>query len=148
MLIADGVHLADEAAALAFASAGRRCVVVTDGIAAAGLGDGDFRLGDVEVRVEDGASRRADGVLAGGVGSLAGALRRLVTAGVPLPQAVHARARRPPRSPASRASRGSRRVGPRRSSCSTTGWRSRAYCAAAPSSPTDRSERDLQNLPA
>ena len=90
MLIADGVHLADEVVALVLAAAGGRAVVVSDAIAAAGLGDGEFSLGGTVVRVEGGVSRRADGVLAGSVASFPDVLRRIVGAGIEFAFAVHA----------------------------------------------------------
>ena len=63
-------------------------VIVSDAIAAAGLGDGAYRLGQVEVTVEGGVSRSADGTLAGGVRPLAWGLRMLVELGVPIVEAV------------------------------------------------------------
>src|SRR5918995_966284 len=69
-LIADGVHLAAETAGVAWRAARGRLAIVSDAIAAAGLGDGSYRLGEVEVAVTDGVSRRADGTLAGGVATL------------------------------------------------------------------------------
>ncbi|KQZ83044.1 N-acetylglucosamine-6-phosphate deacetylase [Microbacterium sp. Root166] len=90
-LIADGVHVDLQLIAVAFAAAPGRIALVTDAMAAAGAGDGRYELGGLEVTVEAGVAR-----LAGG-GSIAGstltqddALRRVVAAGVPLAQAVHA----------------------------------------------------------
>lgn len=90
-LIADGVHVDLQLIAVAFAAAPGRIALVTDAMAAAGAGDGRYELGGLAVSVEAGVAR-----LAGG-GSIAGstltqddALRRVVAAGVPLAQAVHA----------------------------------------------------------
>ena len=90
MLIADGVHVADEALLTAWRAARGRCVLVSDAMAAAGLGDGRFTLGAVEVGVQDGVSRLPDGGLAGAVRPLLDGLRRLVGLGVPLVEAVDA----------------------------------------------------------
>ena len=90
MLIADGVHLADDVVSLVFAAAGERAVVVSDAIAAAGLGDGDFPLGETVVRVRGGVCRRADGGLAGSAVALPDALPRLVASGLDVATAVRA----------------------------------------------------------
>ena len=87
-LIADGVHVAPEAILMAWRAARGRLVLVSDAIAAAGLGDGSYRLGRVEVTVEHGVARSADGRLAGGVRPLAWGLRMLVELGVPIAEAV------------------------------------------------------------
>jgi N-acetylglucosamine-6-phosphate deacetylase len=89
-LIADGVHLAPEAILTVWRAARGRIALVSDAIAAAGLGDGAFRLGTVEVTVAGGVSRRADGMLAGAVRPLAWGLRMLVELGVPIVEAVAA----------------------------------------------------------
>jgi len=51
MVIVDHVHLAPETAALAWAAAGPRLVLVSDAMEAAGQGDGTYRLGDRTVTV-------------------------------------------------------------------------------------------------
>ncbi len=96
-LIADGVHLAPEAILTAWRAARGRIALVSDVIAAGGLGDGAFRLGPVEVTVIDGVSRRSDGVLAGSVRPLAWGLRMLVELGVPIVEAIDAVTRTPAR---------------------------------------------------
>ncbi len=87
-LIADGVHVAPEAILTAWRASRGRLVLVSDAIAAAGLGDGSYRVGSVEVTVEEGVSRRADGKLAGATRPLAWGLRMLVELGVPIVEAV------------------------------------------------------------
>ena len=94
-LILDGIHVADDAARLAWKAASGRLVLVTDALAAAGVGDGRWRLGSVEVEVRDGKARRDDGVLAGSVLTLPQAIRNLVALGVALEQAVDAATRVP-----------------------------------------------------
>jgi N-acetylglucosamine-6-phosphate deacetylase len=64
-VILDGHHLADETARVVWRAAAGRVALVSDAIAAAGVGDGSYRLGGVEVDVRDGVARRGDGVLAG-----------------------------------------------------------------------------------
>lgn len=96
-IINDGVHLADETVRLAWSAAPDRIVLVTDAIAAAGVGDGTWRLGDVTVEVRDLEARRPDGVLAGSVLTMDAALRRAVDLGVGLVDAVVATSGRPAR---------------------------------------------------
>jgi N-acetylglucosamine-6-phosphate deacetylase len=96
-LICDGVHVADETVLFAWRAARGRLAVVSDLIAAGGLGDGSFRLGGTHVEVEDGVSRAPDGSLAGGTSTVPEAVRRLVRLGVPLADAVEAGTRVPAR---------------------------------------------------
>ena len=96
-LIADGVHLAPEVILTSWRAARGRFALVSDLIAAGGLGDGTFRLGTVEVTVESGVSRLEDGTLAGAVRPLAWGLRMLVELGVPIVEAVDAVTRAPAR---------------------------------------------------
>lgn len=94
-LIVDGHHLADDMVRLVWHAAAGRCVLVTDAIAAAGVGDGRFRLGEVEVVVAGGVARRADGTLAGSTLSLLEAVRNLAGLAVPVEAAVDAATRVP-----------------------------------------------------
>ena len=89
-LILDGHHVADDAARLAFRAARGRVVLVTDAMAAAGAGDGRWRMGRVDVEVRGGVVRRLDGVLAGSVLCLRDAVARLVGLGATLEEALHA----------------------------------------------------------
>jgi N-acetylglucosamine-6-phosphate deacetylase len=88
--IVDGVHLADDTVRLVRRAASGRLALVTDSIAAAGRGDGRYRLGDVQVHVQGGVARRADGVLAGSVLTMCEAVRNLHELGAPLVEAVNA----------------------------------------------------------
>jgi N-acetylglucosamine-6-phosphate deacetylase len=100
-LIADGVHLHPAVLRTVFAARPGRCVLVTDAMAAAGLGDGDHQLGGAAVEVRDGAARLADGdgrgALAGSTLTLDAAVRHAVRAGVPLLEAVTAATATPAR---------------------------------------------------
>lgn len=89
-VIADGVHVADEALLVAWRAAGQRLAIVSDAIAAAGLGDGAYRVGGVEVRLEQGVARSSSGTLAGSTSSVLDGLRNLVRLGVPFVDAVGA----------------------------------------------------------
>ncbi|PKW26955.1 N-acetylglucosamine-6-phosphate deacetylase [Phycicoccus duodecadis] len=85
-LITDGVHVAPEVVRMVFETVGPEAVaLVSDAMAATGLGDGTYRLGGLEVVVADGTARTTDtGSIAGGTSTLADCLRWAVdVAGVP-----------------------------------------------------------------
>jgi N-acetylglucosamine-6-phosphate deacetylase len=93
-LILDGNHLSDEAVRLALRAAPRRIALVTDALAAAGMGDGDWRMGPQPVFVRDGIARLENGVLAGSVLTMPAAVRELIRIGGSVEQALHAASRR------------------------------------------------------
>ena len=67
-VIADGVHVHPAVLRLIARTAGTgRIALVTDAVAAAGMGRGSFTLGTGAVEVRDGAPRLADGTLAGSI---------------------------------------------------------------------------------
>lgn len=100
-LVADGTHLADETVKTVFDLVGPDAIaLVTDAMAAAGLGDGDYRLGPMAVRVADGVARivgpdGSSGSIAGGIAHLLDVVRCTVRAGVPLVDAVRAASHTP-----------------------------------------------------
>lgn len=97
-LICDLVHLHPMAVRLAAHHAGRaRTVLVTDAIAAAGVGDGVYDIGGLEVRVTDGVpTLTGGGSLAGSTLTMDAAFRNLVAGcGLSVPDAVAATATRP-----------------------------------------------------
>lgn len=74
-LVADGTHLDDAMVELALACAPQHIALVSDAMAAAGMGDGAYTLGSVAVKVREGVARlvssdAADGSIAGGTSSL------------------------------------------------------------------------------
>jgi N-acetylglucosamine-6-phosphate deacetylase len=88
-LIADGVHVEDAAMRLLLQAKGAGCVIlVSDGISATGMPDGNYRLGNFEVTVSGGVCRNAEGNLAGSTLTLDRALRNIVALGASLPDAV------------------------------------------------------------
>jgi N-acetylglucosamine-6-phosphate deacetylase len=93
-LILDGNHLSDEAVRIALRSAPWRIALVTDALAAAGMGDGEWRMGPQPVSVRGGVARLASGVLAGSVLTMPAAIRELVRIGASVEQALHAASRR------------------------------------------------------
>lgn len=91
-LICDGIHVAPEVVKLAWRMKGAdRVVLVSDAMAAAGLGDGAYSFGGQPVRVEGGVARNPDGQLASSTITLAAALKNLVRfTGAPLEEALPA----------------------------------------------------------
>jgi N-acetylglucosamine-6-phosphate deacetylase len=88
-LILDGQHVRAEAAEIVRRSAPGRLALVSDSMAAAGLGDGDYDLAGSAVRVRDGVATLVHGdSLAGSTATVSVGFRTLVTAGVPLVDAV------------------------------------------------------------
>jgi N-acetylglucosamine-6-phosphate deacetylase len=89
-LICDGVHLHPAIVGMAIRNAGpSRVALVTDAIAAAGAGDGEYRLGEFTVRVRDGIARLADEqTLAGSALTMDRAFRFAVETGASVEDAV------------------------------------------------------------
>jgi N-acetylglucosamine-6-phosphate deacetylase len=91
-LVVDNIHIHPALVSWTFrVAAPGRIALITDAIAAAGVGDGEYLLGGLDVTVRDGVARLTHG------GSIAGstltqdvALRNTVAAGVPLVDAVAA----------------------------------------------------------
>jgi N-acetylglucosamine-6-phosphate deacetylase len=90
-IINDGHHVDPRVVALTFANAPGRVALITDAMAAAGGGDGDYTLGHLAVTVSQGVARlKGTGTLAGSTITLDVALRGAVRAGIPEPVAVAA----------------------------------------------------------
>jgi len=88
-LIADGVHV-DEAAMklLVQAKGAGGVILISDGISATGMPDGNYMLGHLEVTVSGGVCRNSEGKLAGSTLTLDRALRNIVNLGASLADAV------------------------------------------------------------
>jgi N-acetylglucosamine-6-phosphate deacetylase len=99
-LINDGVHVHEAVARLVANGVGHdRLALVTDAMAATGIGDGVYRLGSMTVRVENGVARLTEGgAIAGSTLTMDAALRRFVdSVGMPLATAARAAATTPSR---------------------------------------------------
>ena len=78
-LIADGVHVHPVAVRLLWRMKGSdRTILITDGLSAVDMPDGEYPLGDKTVVVKDGACRDSEGSLAGSTLTLERAVRNLV----------------------------------------------------------------------
>ncbi|MFP7762012.1 N-acetylglucosamine-6-phosphate deacetylase [Marisediminicola sp. LYQ134] len=98
-LIADGHHVDDTAIDLVRRAAPDRVVLISDAMAATGLGDGHYDLAGSAVTVTDGVAMLADGSsLAGSTAPVGLAVRRLLDRGVPLSDVVAATSTTPARS--------------------------------------------------
>lgn len=91
-LVLDGHHVHETVAALAMREAPGRVALVTDGMAAAGAADGDYRLGSLNVTVREGlAVLSGTDTIAGSTLTQDAALRRAVHGiGLPWSEAVAA----------------------------------------------------------
>lgn len=88
-LIADGVHVEEAAMRILLQAKGPGCVIlVSDGISATGMPDGNYMLGKFEVTVSGGVCRNSEGKLAGSTLTLDRGLRNIVALGVSLHDAV------------------------------------------------------------
>jgi N-acetylglucosamine-6-phosphate deacetylase len=90
-LVLDGHHVHPALAVVLFAAAPDRLALVTDAMAAAGAGDGDYRLGALDVAVRGGVARLGpDGPLAGSTLTQDAALRLAIGPGITPVEAVTA----------------------------------------------------------
>jgi N-acetylglucosamine-6-phosphate deacetylase len=91
-LIADGVHLHPAVLRLAATRKPHLAVLVTDAMAAAASGDGDYELGPLSVEVRGGVARLVtNGAIAGSTLTMASAVRFAVqSGGLPIEDAVRA----------------------------------------------------------
>ncbi|MFD3443630.1 N-acetylglucosamine-6-phosphate deacetylase [Microbacteriaceae bacterium 4G12] len=81
-VIGDGHHLEDEAVDVVRGSAAGRMTLVSDAMAATGLGDGEYEMGGTTVVVTDGVANLADNSsLAGSTTTVGGSVARLVARG-------------------------------------------------------------------
>ena len=88
-LIADGVHVEEAAMRMLLQAKGPGCMIlVSDGISATGMPDGNYMLGKFEVTVSGGVCRNAEGKLAGSTLTLDRALKNVVGLGQSLAAAA------------------------------------------------------------
>ena len=90
-LICDGVHVDVELVAHVVATKSSRVVFITDAMAAAGVGDGDYHLGGRHVEVRGGVARLAGSdTIAGSTLTLSRAVQVAVAAGTSIESALRA----------------------------------------------------------
>ena len=89
-LIVDYHHLAPDTVRVAWQAAAGRFALVTDAVAAAAMGDGEYRLGSRPLWAEDGMVRGPEGQLGGSALTMIEAVRNLHELGVSLEDALTA----------------------------------------------------------
>jgi N-acetylglucosamine-6-phosphate deacetylase len=96
-LIVDGHHLSFAKVKELFAALGPRIIMVSDAMAAAGNGDGNYTIGTLPVEVKDGVARLVSNQkLAGSTLTISQAFTSLINhCGLSLEQAVHATSTQP-----------------------------------------------------
>ncbi len=88
-LVCDNVHLHPSIYKMAVASYGLdKCVIVSDAMRAAALGNGSYGLAGQQVIVRNGRATLADGTIAGSIGLLWNGVRNLIEAGYTLETAM------------------------------------------------------------
>lgn len=94
-LICDGYHVLPPAVRAAFQLFSDRIILISDGMAALGMGNGEYTLGELAVTVENKRATLKDGTLAGGATDLFDCVRNAVDFGISLHEAVTAATVRP-----------------------------------------------------
>ena len=86
-LIADGIHLDSLVLRLLVKwKTPERLALISDAIAAAGKGDGEYRIWGETITVSNGRTRNARGTIAGSVTSMLDEVRSMLSLGVPEPE--------------------------------------------------------------
>ena len=95
-LICDGVHIHPAVVRAVFQMFGpERVILISDSIRGAGMPDGQYTLGGQDVTVRGALATLADGTIAGSVTDLMGCLKKAVSFGIPLADAVRSAALNP-----------------------------------------------------
>ncbi|MBQ7293383.1 MAG: amidohydrolase family protein, partial [Clostridia bacterium] len=90
-LISDGMHVHPAMVRLLYKSVGAdRLVLISDSVRPAYLADGVYISGGLEVFVKDGKAMLADGTIAGSSSTLFDCLKKAVSFGIPLEDAIRA----------------------------------------------------------
>ena len=97
-MIADGVHLDPSILKLILRSKGAgRVSLISDAIAAAGKGDGDYEIWGERIVVKDGRTQNARGSIAGSIITMLDAVRMMLSLNVPEPEVARMAATNPAR---------------------------------------------------
>ena len=97
-LICDGVHVHESAVRAAFQLFPDRIVLISDSMRATGMGDGAYELGGQTVTVKGNKALLPDGTIAGSVSNLFDCLRKAVSFGIPMEEAIAAATMNPAKS--------------------------------------------------
>lgn len=95
-LICDGIHVHPSVVRWTFAAFGSgRVILISDSMMAAGMDNGEYQLGGQKVFMENGKAVLSDGTIAGSAVCLMECVRRAVSFGIPLADALFAATRNP-----------------------------------------------------
>lgn len=105
-LICDGIHIHPAVIRTAFKVLGKRAVLISDSMCAAGMPDGQYTLGGLDVTVENRKAFLKDGTIAGSTINVYEGMVNAVRFGVPLELAIHAATAAPARAVRRQATHG------------------------------------------
>ena len=89
-LICDGLHIHPAAVRFLIKAYGKeKVVLISDSMAATGLGDGEYSFGGQSITVKDGAARTEGGNLAGSTTNLFDCVKCAISFGIPEEDAVY-----------------------------------------------------------
>lgn len=97
-VICDGYHIHPSVIRIAFKMLGDRVVLISDSMKATGLPDGEYNLGGQKVFVKSSKATLEDGVLAGSATNLFDCMKKAVSFGIPLEDAIRAATAAPAKS--------------------------------------------------
>lgn len=98
-MICDGIHIHPSVIRATFKMFGpERIVLISDSMMATGMENGTYQLGGQEVTMKDCKATLKDGTIAGSATNLYDCMRKVVSFGVPLEEAVFAATRNPAKS--------------------------------------------------
>ena len=87
-LICDGEHVHPSSVRMAFKLFPGRICLISDALRCCGMPDGQYELGGQEVFLKDNVARLADGTIAGSATNLYDCMRKAVSFGIPVEQAI------------------------------------------------------------
>ena len=97
-LICDGIHVHESMVRAAFKLFPGRIVLISDSMRAAGMDDGTYDLGGQQVTVSGEKAVLSDGTIAGSVTNLYDGMRKAVSFGIPMEEAIAAATMNPAKS--------------------------------------------------
>ena len=87
-LICDGLHVHESAVRIAFKLFPGRICLISDALRCCGMPDGQYELGGQDVFLQGGVARLMDGTIAGSATNLFECMKKAVSFGVPLEEAI------------------------------------------------------------
>jgi N-acetylglucosamine-6-phosphate deacetylase len=95
-VICDGVHIHPSVIKMLYKTFGTsRMILISDALSATGVKDGEYISGGLAVTVKDGVARLADGTIAGSTSTLFDCVKKAVSFGIPLEDAICMASRTP-----------------------------------------------------